>query len=99
MENNEKLTSAFREKINQAKRSTGKKEDISTVEAIGLVAGMLFIAAIKIGFAGLFVWFGANTICDISNHPHLSYWQVISLLLSVKAITLYVFDHPKKEEN
>jgi len=99
MENNEKLTSAFREKIDAAKRSASKKEDVSTIEAIGLVAGILFIAAIKIAVVGAVVWFGSNTVCDIFKQPHLTYLQIVSILLSIKAVTLYIFDKDKKENN
>lgn len=94
----DKLVSVFREKIEEAKASAGKKDD-SLSYAIGLLAGALFLLAVKTAVISCLAWLGTGVACDIFGYQHPTYLQVLTILVAVKSVFFYMFDKDKKEAN
>lgn len=97
--NNDRLTSIFKEKIDQAKLSTAKNESMTTTEAAGNLAGILLLAAAKTALVALTIWLGAKSFCEYFQYAQPTYIQILTITVAIRSGVTYFFEHPKGESN
>ena len=99
LNNNDRLTSIFKEKIDEAKRTTAKNQSMTTTEAAGNLAGILLLAAAKTALVALAIWLGAKSFCEYFHYEPPTYIQILTITVAIRSGVSYFFEQPKTESN
>jgi hypothetical protein len=88
MENNmdEVLTASLKNRLNNMKNQATKNSSFAEVFAL------LTFAVSKYALLSLLIWWGWNTLSEISVVPSLSYWQIVSITVCFRSIGMVLID-------